>query len=289
MASSKLTQQERTRRKREAARLRQQRCRARKRAEAEAQAHNQYQLPTTPPPIELEPSCPELPIKVDRSTFAPIVATIKEGHDVTVALSLSLHSQEHLPATPICSHKPTTNTMTTDLISPNGVSQFPELPALNSPSASASTFTSRTSPCTPSRHTRIGEHELTAVDAMLSLRHSIMHRDKQASSPISTAHPHPHPHPPLLPDFKRRPKMCVPPTPRTRSYGHGRPTGTGRYAEYGHGPAYQLYVEGHRVTPPQNEHCNNRNHEMINEQLLMRNNRNGANANLLPGVYFYYN
>ena len=173
MAPSKLSQEERARRKRENARIRQRRCRAKKKQLAELMRKQEDEQkaikPNIPSRLTISPkrAVPALLNSEDmeRSAFTPV----KEG-SVTQKLPLDpCPDGENLrPSTPARSHEvPIVSLVGT---TPHSVTNFPEMPPLPNASNGNSSKAVAESSSVPPSH--IAESELTAIDAMLSMRTS---------------------------------------------------------------------------------------------------------------------
>mmetsp|Transcript_653 Transcript_653/g.1160 ORF Transcript_653/g.1160 Transcript_653/m.1160 type:complete len:280 (-) Transcript_653:152-991(-) len=162
MAASKLTQDERLRRKREAAKLRQRRCRAKKKREAELQNLRKSKSKSIVSPYKKSDSVQFIKLP-NRAVFKPLTQMdlsgggTNTGPDVTKdLLALTPCSSSHSPP-------PTLN-----LVTPQGSTSLPSMPPLSSCTKFEEERANST--CTPP--SQIDEHELTAIDAILSLRRS---------------------------------------------------------------------------------------------------------------------
>jgi hypothetical protein len=161
MAASKLTQEERLRRKREAAKLRQRRCRAKKKREAELQKLRKSKSKSIVSPCKKIDSMQFMNLS-KRSAFKPVTQMdiISGGMNSCPELPKDL-----LSLTPCSSSNSPT---VPHLVTPQGSSSLPPMPPLSSSTKVEQERVNSTS--TPPA--RIDEHELTAIDAILSLRRS---------------------------------------------------------------------------------------------------------------------
>lgn len=173
MAASKLSQEERLRRKREAAKLRQRRCRAKKKREAELQKIRKSKSKSIVSPYK-KPDSVQFMNLSNQSAFKPVTQMdFSGGTDTCPELTKDL-----LALTP-CSSSSSPSTV--NLVTPQGSSALPPMPPLSSSTRFEEERVSSTS--TPP--TQIDEHELTAIDAILSLRRSPVTEPEEKINPSS--------------------------------------------------------------------------------------------------------
>ena len=160
MTSSKLSQEERLRRKREAAKLRQRRCRAKKKREAELQKLRKCKSKSTTVPCKRNGSTIVTNGK-NECAFSANSPIDLSGMTTTC----SKQTKDFTVLTP-CSSSDTPSKH--NLVTPQGTSCIPAMPPLSR----SSRIEEDRLIVTGTPPARIDEHELTAIDAILSLRRS---------------------------------------------------------------------------------------------------------------------